>query len=339
MRAVLFVLFGVVLSGLFAEDSLSESLKKWKRLSVAERRALVEAYKRFRSMPKEKQAQVVERWQRFRQLSEDEKKRCIERWKHLNSLPREKREGLVRRWQKMGEGVKNLINTLSEEKRGNFYRMPPQKRMQEERRLVRENSVRLFKRMVPYLSDEETKGLFSLSEEEFLSRVRELVAKHEESLLESLIKSLPKPMQLRLAEIPKAQRREAVEGMLRDNWKKQKDSLRAAGFNVASFEGLPFQAEVLAVFGAYRKVVRSVVDKILEAFKTVVEEPLRMRYLSALQSKDVEELPEQFRSNPEILRLFSLPQTMREEILGIVKQRLHHSRSVLEQPFLPPSSR
>lgn|GEM_PF-2860306 len=334
MRSLLLV-FGVVLSGLFAGDNVASPLEKWRNMPDGKRKALINAYKKFNSMPKERQKRIIELWQRFCQIPERERHQLTERWRNLKSIPQDKKEEIIRRCEKLESLVKNILDAMPADKREAIYKMPPQKRIQEIRRLFNEHSLRLFRRISQHLPENEAKELLSLPEEEFVIRMRKIISERKELLYSELLKSLPKHQQLKLAQLPKNQRYEALVSLLKENLKKQKECLEAVGTDVSVFQDLPFQAEVLAVSCAYRKVVRTAVDRLLELAKTIQDESVKTRLLNAFLSCNQESLPEPFRSNIEIERFFSLPEMMREEILGVLRQRIHSPPRQPQEQIIP----
>lgn len=329
VRSVLSLCVAVVLTGFLAGSD--DVLERWRRLPEEKRRVLVSAYRRLRSLPEKKRQELLESWRKFRQLPESERRVYLRKWQAFRRLPKQKRQRLIERHRKWKRFIRHLTNLLPEQRRKELLLMPPHRRLKEFRRLFRGHSLKLFRKITEHLPEDEVRALLALPDDEFLMKMRELIRNRKRILYESMLKTVPRHMQLKLAQMPEYKRQDALKAMVAASLKEKIRLLEEAGLDASVLETLPFDARLLAVNGAYRKLIRKVATAVKNTFKSITDERTRREIERALLSGKKELVPEPIRRKEEIELLFRLPTQIRKDALNLLrrKPRLH-------PPLLPP---
>lgn len=331
MGCFITICIAVILSGVFAdrEDSIIE---RWRKLPKTKRKMLLSAYKRFRSLPEERRREVIEQWRKFRQLPEKERLLILRKWREFKVLPKERRRLLIQRYRRWRRLVRPLMNSLPEEKRRELLLMSPHKRLTEFRKLFKKHSLRLFRRIAEHLPEDEVRALLALPDDEFLKKMRELIRSKRRILYENMLKTIPRHMQLRLAQMPKPKRQEALRTMVADELKRKTVLLKKAGFDTSVISTLPFHARLFAVNGAYRRLTKKISVMIKDAVQSIKNELIRRRVERALLSGRYDEIPEPFRSTDVMTRFLRLPAQLQRDSLRLLKRK-----RVRHPPYpLPP---
>jgi len=329
MRGVLSVCVAVVLTGFLAGSE--DVLERWRRLPEEKRRMLVSAYRRFRSLPEKKRRELLESWRKFRQLPESERRIYLKKWQAFRRLPKQRKQRLIERHKKWRRFIRHLTNLLPEQRRKELLLMPPHKRLKEFRRLFRGHSLKLFRKITEHLPKDEVQALLALPDDEFLMKIRELIRNRKKILYESMLKTLPRHMQLKLARMPEYKRWDALRAMVAANLKKRLRLLEEAGLDTSVLKTLPFDARLLAVNGAYRKLLRKVTTTMKNTFKPITDERRRREIERAILRGRKELVPEPIRQKKEVELLFRLPTQVRKDALNLLRRKGRPHR-----PLLPP---